>query len=66
MVGQLGVQVQAFDIKLAEPPGSQYASTAAGRHEIHILSLIFSLQEQVNKSKQGCRTLHTVRKEKGG
>ena len=24
----------------AEPPGSQYAGTAAGGHEIHILSLM--------------------------
>ena len=31
-----------FDIKikLAKPPGSQYAGTAVGRHEIHILSLM--------------------------
>ena len=27
-------------IKRAESPGSQYADTAAGGHEIHILSLI--------------------------
>ena len=27
-------------MKLAEPLGSQYAGTAAGRHKIHILSLM--------------------------
>ena len=29
--------------QLAEPPGSQYAGTAVGGHEIHILSLIWDM-----------------------
>ena len=45
-------------------PGSQYAGTAAGGHEIHILSLMQTSSH--SEEGKGCRTLHTVRKEKGG
>ena len=44
-LGIQNMQIQALSLikQLVEPWGSQYASTGVGRHEIHILSLIWDM-----------------------
>ena len=45
--------------KQAKPPGSQYTSTAAGGHEIHILSLMQnSSHSEEGKGWVGCPAPH--------